>query len=793
MNTLLRGLRSGCTLFRTSPGAAVAAVLALALGIGFSTTMFSIVHGGTRGLPFEESESIVAVQRLATGPGVVPGSSAHDYSLWAEQSRTFAALGAFQTNSVNLSGDGDAPERVTAAAVTPGTFDLLRVRPAAGRGLVESDARPGAEAVVVLSHALWSRRFGSDTAVLGRVIRLDGAAHTVVGVMPPRFRFPINASLWTALTAGDPATAGEWVQVFGRLAPGVDPGVAQAELLTLARAAAETNEARAAIALEVIDFVELETPRQMRWGLYLLLLAVSGVLVIACVNVASLFIVRAVARARDVAVRLALGAGRGTILVEQVAEALVLSTVAAVAGLAIAWAGTRAFRLGTADILEAFWMDFRLDTTVVVYASALAVVAAMAAAAVPALRASRTDIVSTLRDGGQGSTSLRIGRLSRGLLAAQIALACALLALTMLLGEAAVALHTREWPFDPDAVLAAQIGVPLATLDDDDARGRLLTRLEEELSQLPGARWAALVSVLPGRGAGNWTFSFEGPATDPVRMPSTGLTLVSPAYFDTFGARVLRGRGLTEADRPGAPSAAVVNESFVARYSADRDPVGRRLFVGRRELIIVGVVPDLMSGDVDEREHDGIYASIHQLRPYAVRIVATGPANPLTLLRPLRAAVDRVDPDLPIFEAFTVRESAMREKQVLSVLSGLFSIYGTGALLLTAIGLYSVTALSIAQRRRELGIRVALGATRGDLLRLLAAHGGRQLAIGLAAGTVLAFVLTRGFSAAVEFTAGNDAFVLGGVVLSLLVTSLFATAAPVLRASATDSVTALRE
>jgi hypothetical protein len=276
-------------------------------------------------------------------------------------------------------------------------------------------------------------------------------------------------------------------------------------------------------------------------------------------------------------------------------------------------------------------------------------------------------------------------------------------------------------------------------------------------------------------------------------MPSTGLTLVSPAYFDTFGARVLRGRGLTEADRPGAPSAAVVNESFVARYSADRDPVGRRLFVGRRELIIVGVVPDLMSGDVDEREHDGIYASIHQLRPYAVRIVATGPANPLTLLRPLRAAVDRVDPDLPIFEAFTVRESAMREKQVLSVLSGLFSIYGTGALLLTAIGLYSVTALSIAQRRRELGIRVALGATRGDLLRLLAAHGGRQLAIGLAAGTVLAFVLTRGFSAAVEFTAGNDAFVLGGVVLSLLVTSLFATAAPVLRASATDSVTALRE
>jgi predicted permease len=531
----------------------------------------------------------------------------------------------------------------------------------------------------------------------------------------------------------------------------------------------------------------------VRRGLYLLLLAVSGVLAIACVNVACLFIARAVARARDVAVRLALGAGRRTILVEQVAESLVLSSVAAIAGLGIAWAGTRAFRLGTAHILEAFWLDFSLDTTVVLYAAALTAVAATAAAAVPALRASRTDIVATLRDGGPGSSALRIGRLGRGLLAAQIALACALLAMTMLLGQAAVALHTRAWPFDPDAVLAAEIGVPLATLADDDARGRLLSRLEAELGRLPGGRPAALVSVLPGRGAGNWTFSFDGPVTSPAGLPATGLTMVSAAFFDTLGAPVLRGRGLAGVDRRGAPAAAVVNRSFVDRYSADRDPLGRRLFVGRRELTIVGVVPDLMSGDVDEAAQDGIYVSIHQWRPYAVRVVAAGGATPMGLLRPLRAAVDRVDPDLPIYEAFTVRESAMREKRVLSVLSGLFSIFGTGALLLTAIGLYSVTAFSIAQRRRELGIRVALGATRADLLRLLSAQGGRQLAAGLAVGTVLAFGLTRGFSAAVELAAGHDGLVLGGVVLGLLVTSAAAMAAPVLHASGTDAARALRD
>ena len=793
MESLIRGARSGLVLFRTNPAAAVAAVVALALGIGFSTTMFSIVRGGTRGLPFDEADSIVAVQKLATGPGVLPVTTVSDYRRWARESRAFDALAAFQTSSVNLGGEAEVPERVSTAAVTTGTFDLLRVAPALGRALVDADDRPGAEAVAVLSDALWRGRYTADPAILGHVLRLDGMPHTVVGVMPPGFRFPVNASMWTTLRTSDSALNAEAVQVFGRLAPGNGTNAARAGLQTLADAAFAAGEIRAAARIDVIDFVELETPREVRWGLYLLLFAVSGVLFIACANVANLFIVRAAARARDVAVRLALGAERRTLLLEQIAESFVLSTIACVAGLAIAWAGTRAFRLGTANILEAFWIDFRLDVVVVLYASLLAIIAAAAAAAIPALRASRTDVVATLRDGAMGSSGLRIGRLSRGLLAGQIAFACALLAFTLLLGQAAIGLHTRAWPFDPDAVLAGQIGVPLAVLDSDDARGRLLRRLEEELRDLPGARMTALTSVLPGRGAGNWSFSFDGPATDPVRAASTGLTMVSPGYFDVLGARVLRGRGITSQDATGAPLAAVVNESFVARHSADRDPVGRRLFVGSRELTIVGVVPDLMSGDVDELQQDGIYVSIHQLRPYAVRFMAAGPGDPLGLIGPVRASVERVDPDLPIYETFTVREAAMREKRVLDVLSGLFSLFGAGALLLTAIGLYSVTAFSVSQRRRELGIRVALGATRGDLLRLVAGQGGRQLVIGLSAGALLALLLTRGFAAAVEFTAGHDSFVLAGVVLSLLLTSAVAMIGPALKAAGIDPIKALRE
>jgi putative ABC transport system permease protein len=793
MKSFIRGVRSGLSLCRTNPGAAISAVTALAMGIGFSTTMFSIVHGGTRSLPFEDADAIVAIQRVATGGGTVPSSTVRDFNHWARGAQSFEALGAFQTDSTNLSGEGDVPERVSAAALTPGTFELLRVQPASGRSFLPSDAVPGAEPVAVLSNALWRRRYSADASVLGRRIRLDGVSHTVIGVMPAGFGFPLDASLWTAVRTGDSSADGEAVQVFGRLTRGAGHEAARTELLTMARAAAETDPARAAIGLNVVDFIELETPPETVWGLYLLLIAVSGVLIIACVNVANLFIVRAVARSRDVAVRLALGAGRRMIVVEQMSESLVLSSLASIAGVAIAWAGTRAFRLGTADILSAFWMDFSLDTTVLAYASVLAIAAAAAAAIVPALRASRTDIVSTLRDGGAGSSSLKIGRLSRGLLSGQVAMACALLAFTLLLGQAAVAIHARAWPFDPDKVLTAQIGLPLAALDDNETRERVLVQLEDAIDQLPGAHASALASSLPGRGSGNWSFAIDSVATEPSRLLLTGVTMVSTNYFETIGTRVLSGRGLTKDDRPGTPAVAVVNESFVSRYSRDRDPLGRRIFLGKRELTIVGIVEDALPRDIDEADQNGVYVSIHQLRPYAIRVVVAAAADPMPLVRALRASIDRVNPDWPIFEAFTAREAALREKQVLDVLSRLFGIFGSGALLLTAIGLYSVTAFAVALRRRELGIRVALGATRGDLLRMLGLHGGRQLMIGLTVGTLLAVLLTRAFKSAVELNTANDGLIIATVVIALFVTATAAIAAPVLRASTADPVKILRE
>jgi predicted permease len=788
VSNAIRGLQSGLRLFHANPGVAISAVVALALGIGFSATMFSIVHGATRSLPFEDADAIVAIQ-------MVPDSRPADYVAWARTS-AFDALGAFQTMSVNVGGLGGAPERVSGARLTATTFGVVRTAAWLGRPLLDVDARAGAEPVVVLSHELWMRRYAGDGAVVGQPIRLDGVTHTVVGVMPPRFGFPIRAAFWTPLAVEGRdwrAGEGDTVQVFGRLRAGVTADMARTELMTVTeRLAQEAPERYRHRRVAVIGFTEIETPREVIRALYLLLLGVTGVLFIACANVANLFIARAAARGRDVAVRLALGANRRAILIEQIAESLVLSALAGAAGLAIAAAGTRVFRENTAHIIEAFWVDFRLDGTVVGYAIGLAMLSAAGAATVPALRAAGTDVADALRDGVLGSSGLRIGRASRWLVSGQIAFACGLLALTLLLGRSAVALHTLAWPFDGDLLLSSNIGIPRETLDDANRRVLLLTALDEELRRAPGAVGSALASALPGRGSGNWSFTLDSPAEDSRVSQTTNLTMVSPGYFGVLGATAVQGRLVESRDAPNAPAVAVVNRSFVQRFSPDRDPIGRHIFVGRRELTIVGVVADLIPGDIQDGRQDGIYASIFQLRPFAVRLIARGSADPLSLTPVVRAAIERVDPDLSMYETFTVRDAAFRDKQVLVVLSRLFGVFGLGAMLLTAIGLYSVTAFAVAARTREFGIRIALGATRRDLVRLVALQGGRQVSIGLALGTLFAFGLARAFSAAVEGIAAPEGSIIAGVVTCLGLTAMVALAVPSRRAAAVNPIQALR-
>ena len=419
MERYLSDARTSLRIFRRSPGLALSAVAALAMGIGFVTTMFSIVRGGTRTLPFADPEQLVVLTRTVPRFGYDLDPGLFDFLTWSRQQKSFTALAAFQELSVNLSGDRQRPERRSAARVTPGTFDLLRVRAAQGRPLLEDDAQPGAPAVVILGHDLWRARFDGDSGILGHIIRLDGVPHTVVGVMPPRFGFPVRSSLWLPLVIdGEPLPTGQstGLRVFGRMREGVTLGQARAEMATLAAAIGRDHPAtHQNLSARALPFVELEMAPNTAAILYLMLGIVSFVLLIACANVANLLLARAAMRSRETAVRTALGASRARIVIQHVFESLGLAAAGGLLGLGIASVAVRYFGATTAGIIDAFWIDFRVDWAVMLFATAMVGVAAVAAGLIPGLRASGGDVAEVLKDASGGVTGLRLGRLARGL------------------------------------------------------------------------------------------------------------------------------------------------------------------------------------------------------------------------------------------------------------------------------------------------------------------------------------------------------------------------------------------
>ena len=783
-------------IWRSSPFVAIVAVIALGMGIGFTTTMFSIVHGGTRPLPFADPDKLIALEKRAGRPAFAQaGTRPFDYDAWAKAT-SFAAIGAYESIEENFAGDGAEPERLRGVRITANAFAMVATPALFGRALLADDMRGGAVPVVVLSHPLWQRRFAADAAIVGRSIRLTGVPHVVVGIMPARFGFPINAAFWTPLMleqrAWQPGT-GPALQVFGRLGDGASFESAQAELDTLTATAYRgvvDAETAAAIRVRVMPFQDIETPREVIRGLYLLLVAVSFVLIIACANVANLLIARAAAQARDVALRLALGATRKRLIAEQLQETLSIALVAMVLGVVFAYGGTRLFASSTAHIIEAFWVDFRVDTTVWLFASALAGVATLAAGLTPALRVTRSNVADVLKDRASGASSLIIGRMSRWMIAGQVALACGLLAMTMVLARSAVNLRSVPWPYDPSSIMTFEFELAEGAVDVAD-RNRRLTEFSQAMNAAPGVAVAGFTTLLPGRADGGWNVALDTPAA-PGDSDTTVVSAVSPEFFDVAGARALRGRLFTWQDDAAAPRVAVVNASFVRRHSSKRDPIGRTLYASGRAYTIVGVVPDLMARDVQSRLQDGAYISILQSRPYGIRVMARGPADAVALLPSLRAAVHRIDPDMPITEVFTLHEAVYREKRVLDVLSTLFLAFGIGALSMTAIGLYGIVSFAVTQRTREIGIRLALGATRAQVLALVLGQGGRQLIVGLALGMLIAVGLSRGFAAAVEQLPPADGIVLLWIAVAMSTTAAVALVIPAQRAVGLQILRALR-
>jgi predicted permease len=787
MDGLLTDLRHSLAALRRSPWLALTAVVALAMGIGFTTTMFSIVRGGTRSLPFDEPDELMAVGLLRPerGAGLSQWLEPSDYRQWSREQRTFEGLAAYRQIQLNLSGSADRPERRPAARVTANTFELLGARPDLGRVLTAADDAPGSPSVVVLSHDLWRNRFGADSAVVGRVIRVDGEPTTVVGVMPPRFGFPINSDLWLPLriTGSEARGSGQDVQVFGRLEDGVSSDAAEAELTTwLHRGPAGDSASHAGLRSQVIPFADTETPPEMRSALHLMVGAVSLVLLIACANVANLLLARAASRSRETVIRTALGASRSRLVRLALVETAILSGIGGAIGLGMAHVGVRFFAVMSSSILEAFWVDFRVDGTVLAFTSALVMFAGFTAGILPAFRASTTDPAEALKDQSAGSTGLRLGRLARSLVVAEVALATGFLITTVTFVKSAVALRAVRLPFPASQILAAQLGVPYQQLADPNRQNYLVTELTGRLRAIPGVTAAALVSSLPGRTAPNGRFSLDQPSSDrPESQPTTHVATVSPDLFDLLGSRVIRGRNLGWGDRAGSPPVAVVNQSFVRRHSDDRDPLGRRLIVGGTEYTIVGVAPDLLVQDFDRPDQDGIYLSLLQARAYQLRVLIRG-AIPLGFTAALWESVRAVDPDLPIQEIAVLDDAIFADSKVLDAIAVLFLAFGAGALFLTLIGLYAIVAFAVSRRTREIGVRVALGARPSDIVALVVRQGTTEVGIGTVIGLGIAFALAKGLAAALEIVDPLDPWVYVAMVTVLLVTAATGLLVPVRRA-----------
>jgi len=803
MDSILRDVRYGFRSLVKSPGLTLVATLALTLGIGLTTLMFSMVYGVImKGLPYPNGDRIVEVIRNNTARGFnhmsVPIS---DYVDFKNQQQTLAPMGAYYSGTVNVSGKTQA-ERYTGSFVTASTFDVTGVAPVLGRTFRPGEDSPAGERVVVISYPLWQSEFGGRADALGAVLRANGVPYTVIGVMPEGYDFPDNARIWLPLQMDPVATKrgdGTWLTVVGVRKPGVTLDQATADFSAIARRLQHEYKAtNDGIDARVQGYVDAELGPEPRQLLYTMFGAVFFVLLIACANVANLLLDRAAHRTKEVGIRTALGATRAAVVRQFLTEALVLALGGAVLGSVAAYAGIAAFnRVLYASTDVPFYIDMRLNGPVLAFAIGMAGLAAMFSGLLPAIQSSRTDINEVLKDETRGSSSLRIGKMSRGLVIFEIALSCGLLVAAGLTIKSVTNLRTMDPGFRTSHIFTARVGFP-ATYTDTALQRQFYDRLRDRLEAIPGVRTAAITSGLPGVQSDGGSFEVEGGtyATD-NDVPNARSYSVSPGFFETFAIKILQGRGITSTDRTDGSPVAVVNQAFADKYLGGRDILGRRIRQGGRDskapwMTVVGMVPTTFSGDQQEPRAPAYFVPLTQHHTNFVSLAAVTDGPPMGITPQVRSAVTALNPDLPIYWTYTMDEAMARKVWFIRVFGAMFMMFGVIALFLASIGLYAVMSFSVSRRVREMGIRMALGAQARDVIRMIFGQGVLQIAIGVVAGLAFAATLAQFLSVVLFQVAPRDPVIFSGVAVVLAFTGLAACLIPALRATAVDPLTALR-
>jgi predicted permease len=829
MQNIFFDLRFVLRQLRKSPGFVITAVLMLAFGIGATTAIFSIVEGVLlRPLPFPDSSQLVVLadklQGVDMGSGGDVGVTVPDIRAYSRETTSFTSLGGYVGAGYELSGEGE-PAQIIASRLTAGVYPALGVQPMLGR-VFTADEDVHSQQLAVLSYATWKSRFNGNPQIVGAKILLDRKPYVVIGVMPRDFEFPLvpgqlnRSELWVPMSFSPeellPQAGANWsYHMVGRLKPGITAAQAQSDAERVAQEIMRNYPPMMA-ALHISSVVRPlseKTVEATRPLLRTLFMAVAVVLLIACVNLAGLMLVRAIRRQREVAVRMALGASSAALLRQSLMESLVLSLSGGLLGLALA---AIALRLGRSLLPESLPRinEIALNWEVVGFALLLATVTGLLCGLAPAFAALRTNVNATLKDGGRsGTMGGGHARLRSALVVAEIAIAMILLAASGLLLRSFEKMRSVDLGFQPERVATASYGLPQKQYSTQASVDSFNRELLERLQQIPGAQAAALTSQIPASGANsNETFVVE----NYVPPKGAAMNLATPAqviggYFDTMGIALLRGREFTEADKAGKQLVVVVNHKLAQHYWPNQDPIGKRMRIGTTEmqtpwLTIVGEVADVKLSSPDEgtreqffqpvdqaEEAIGAMGSANDLNGNGGYIVLRGALPPEQMETALRSAVRAIDPQLPLTHMQTMEEAVSASEGPRRFNTVLITSFAGAAVLLAVLGIYSVIAFSVASRVQELAIRMALGAQRARILRLILESGAKLAVIGCAIGLAGAAAASTVLRSMLFGVSPFDPLVLALAAVGVVLLAVGASAIPALRAASIDPMQALRD
>jgi predicted permease len=809
MATLVADLRYGMRMLLKTPGLSLVAVLTIALGVGLTTHTYSALDGTVlRGVPVPDNDRLVLVDERIPRLGIEQNSTPlHDFLDLQERQAVFEGVAAYYHNSLNMAGEEAPPERVRGVRMSANALELLGVPPFLGRVFRPGEDAPDAPQRIVLSYTLWKNRFDADAGILGRTIRVNGESTEVVGVMPEGFAFPFMEAAWMPyhFDAATTARRSAFLDVFARRKPGVTAEAVDGELARISRDIEAIHpESNDDVHLWSAPFSERYMPPQITAVMFLMLAATFGVLLIACANVANLLLARTSVRGREVAIRTALGASRLRIMRQLLAEALALALVGGALGVVIAWLGIEALSASIVNIQKPYWIDTRMDAPALWFALAVTLLATVAAGTVPALRASGGKVGDTLRDEAR-SASRRLGRLTSVLVVGEIMVSCGLLIASGVMIRSIVNLRNVDLGFDPTHVMMGEVVLQSADYGTRGERTNFFRTLQERLEAEPGVRHAALATALPALGASTWWLRVDGESYPTERdVPQTNGGVVTRGFFETMGMRFVQGRDFESAEVWDlSDPVAVVNESFVRRYLPRRDAIGARVHLGLNAdtgpwIRIVGVVPDAhVGGGVggigdDLRPTEYMWVTPATFDVSSMVAVARTAGEPAALTGRLRSIVTAMDGDQPVSDLGTMSEAIESSTWAFGLFGSLFTIFGFAALFLAAVGLYGVMAFSVAQRRQEIGVRMALGAAAATILRMVLREGAGRLALGTGLGLVLGYVLVKPMSIVTYGVKVTDPFLLLFILATLGSAGLLACILPARSATRADPVEAMR-